>query len=330
MSPGVQRILIIGPSNVGDAILASDVVASVRARYPHAHLTLVVGSRASAVFAGDPRVQALVDTGAFDSALGRLQLARSLWRYHPHLIVDLRHTLYPLLLKPLRAWRYFLWPPRRVAHMRDRHRWKLRAQLPQLTASGDAATAESPVWISPKDQAHVDGLCRRWQLAPERPLVVVCPGARSHLKRWMIEGFARVADRLIAEDGVEVVLSGEPEEKPIIEEIVALMARRPHLAVGLTTIRQLGALMQRARLVITNDSASLHVASAMRAPTLALFGPTDAAKYGPTAPRSRTLRRRLVCSPCEQPQCRFNHECMRFLSPEEVYDAARQLLEPAT
>lgn len=322
-----QRILVIGPSNIGDAILAGDVVTVVRAAYPQAHLTLVVGTRAAAVFAGDLRVQALVDTAPFDSVLGRVQLARSLWRYHPHVVVDMRHTLYPMLLKPLRAWRYLLSPPRAMRHMRDRHRWKLHAQLPGLTPPGEGLAWPHSVCVSPKDEAHVEGLSRRWRLASDRPLVIVCPGARSHLKRWTVEGFARVADRLVDERHAEIVLSGEPEEKPIIEEIVERMHHRPHLAVGLTTIRQLGALMRRAGLVITNDSASLHLASAMGVPTLAIFGPTDETKYGPTAPRHRTIRRRLVCSPCEQPQCRFNHECMRFISAEEVYDAARELLE---
>ena len=81
--------------------------------------------------------------------------------------------------------------------------------------------------------------------------------------------------------------------------------------------------------MITNDSAALHLASAVRVPTVAVFGPTDAEKYGPTAVRSRTVRRQLFCAPCEQSLCRFSHECMRFISPEEVYAAARALLDGA-
>jgi ADP-heptose:LPS heptosyltransferase len=96
--------------------------------------------------------------------------------------------------------------------------------------------------------------------------------------------------------------------------------------VGLVTIRQLGVLMQRSHLVITNDSASLHLASALQVPTVAVFGPTDADKYGPTSAQSRTIRRRLFCAPCEQALCRFNHECMRFVSADEVYNAASELL----
>ncbi len=321
----VNRIVIIGPSNIGDAILASDVIASVRRRYPEAHLTLVVGERAYALFAGDPRIQTLVDADAFDPFFGRLKLAFDLWRYQPHVVVDLRHTLYPLFLKPLVMWRYLLQPPKSLVHVHDRHLWKLRAQAPEVAAQ--APPGGSALWISPKDTAQVDQLWRRWGLTAARPLVVICPGARSHIKRWMAEGFARVADRLMTESRAHVVFSGEPAEEGVVEEVLGLMREPAHSAVGLTTIRQAAVLIQRAALVITNDSASLHLASAFRVPTVAVFGPTDADRYGPTSPRHRTIRRQLFCAPCGQALCRFSHECMRFIEADEVYEAARQLLE---
>jgi len=331
----VRRLLIIGPSNIGDALLASPVIQALSAHYAKAHLTLVVGERAKALFLEDVRVHTLVDLDRFGSLLGRLKLAVALWRYRPQVVVDLRHTLYPLLLKPLEIVRYLRQPPKGVIHRRDRYLWKLRAQAPGIRrvggGEGIGGGADGiPVGWTAKDAAHVEGLWRRWRLDGARRVVVISPGARSHIKRWGPEHFARLAERLITELHADVVLAGEPDEKQVIEEIQGLMRARAHSAVGLTTIRQLGALMSRAQLVITNDSASLHLASALRVPTVALFGPTDAAKYGPTAPRSRALRRRLFCAPCERPLCRFQHECMRFISPDEVFDAAVTLLRQET
>jgi ADP-heptose:LPS heptosyltransferase len=316
--------LIIGLSNIGDAILMSGVVAAVRAHEPDAHLTLVVGERARAVFVDDPRVQVLVDADRYGSMLGRLKLMAALWRYRPHTVIDLRHTIYPMLLNPLAAWRYLRRPPRGIRHMRDRHRWMLSAQAPGIAPSAASVAALS---LTTRDEAYVDTLWARWKLDGRRAVVVVCPGARSHIKRWTAEGFARLSDRLIAERGAEVVLSGEPDEKPIVDEILGVMRERAHAAVGLLTVRQLGALMRRAQLVITNDSASLHLASAVETPTLAVFGPTDERKYGPTAPRSRIVRRRLFCAPCEEAACRYNHECMRFISADEVYEEAVRILQ---
>ncbi len=322
---GVERVLVIGLSNIGDAILMSEAVAALHQRYPGAHLALVVGGRATALFVEDPCVQTLVDADEFGSPLGRLKLTAALWRFRPQIVVDLRSTIYPFFLKPLSAWRYLRRPPKAIRHMRDRHRWRLQAQVPGL-----GLAPGSPVWRSPKDAAHVDGLWRRWNLDGQRRLVLICPGARSQIKRWTVEGFARVADRLIGECAAQVIFSGEPAEEAWVEAILELMTHRAHSAVGVVTMRQLGMLMQRATLVITNDSGSLHLASAFDVPTVAIFGPTDPAKYGPTAARHRTVRRRLFCAPCERPLCRFNHECMRFLSADDVYEAACQLLRQET
>jgi ADP-heptose:LPS heptosyltransferase len=368
--PVPQRVIVIGPSNIGDAVLAGEALAQVRAGCPSAQLILVVGERATALFRDDPRIQTLINAGLYEGPLGRARLAFRLWRARPTQVVDLRHTLYPFLLKPWSSWRYLLRPPRRLVHMRDRHLWLLHAQLPtckkvegrrwsspvgDILSEGPPANlsrAESreagarvegskveavlpstfhlppstSVWWSERDEAHVKTLMQRWRLESHGRIVVVCPGARSHIKRWTAEGFARVADRLIEEAKAQVIFSGEPDERPMVEEVLGLMGRRAHNAVGLTTVRQLAVLMGGVRLVITNDSAALHVASAVGAPTLALFGPTDEGAYGPTAPRSRVIRRRLFCAPCEQPLCRFSHECMRFIGPDEVYQAAVALL----
>ena len=355
-----ERILIIGHSNIGDAILMSGVIATVHQRYPEAHLTLVVGQRATALFIDDPRIHTLVDADRFDSAIGRLKLAAALWRYRPQLVVDLRRTFYPLLLKPLAAWRYFRQPPSTIRHMRQRHLWTLGAQVSELKqfvadqplegrARGKGQGAREPkpssladpgfsvplaprppppIWFSPKDVAHVEHLWNRWQFEESRPLIVICPGARSQIKQWTIDGFARVADRLI-EANAQVLLAGEPAEEPIVEAILGLMTHRQRArsAVGLTTIRQLGVFMARAQLVIVNDSASLHLASTLDVPSITIFGPTDEVKYGPTSTHHRVVRRRLFCAPCEQALCAFNHECMRFVSAEEVVQAARELLQ---
>jgi lipopolysaccharide heptosyltransferase II len=209
--------------------------------------------------------------------------------------------------------------------MRERHLWKLRAQAPAV-ALDQSRRGSGVLWSASKDTAQVDTLMRRWGVAPGARLVVMCPGSRSHIKRWTAEGFARVADRLVRESGAAVVFAGEPGEKPVVDEILAGMTETAHNVVGVTTVRQLGELMRRAALVITNDSAALHLASSLEIPTVAIFGPTDPDKYGPTAARSRLIRRRLFCAPCEQPDCRFSHECMRFIEPEEVYEAASALL----
>ncbi|MBI3324785.1 MAG: lipopolysaccharide heptosyltransferase II [Candidatus Omnitrophica bacterium] len=334
--PAAQRILVIGLSNIGDGVLMMPVVASLRERFPHAHLTLLVGERAQALFAHDPRVQRLECMEDFGGWLGRLRLIRLVWSLRPDALIDLRHTLLPLAWRPWRIFRYVRPVPRHVVHMRDRHLWRLSIQLGRQKAEGrrqndsiprgEPHAAHDSVWIPEEARQQALRLLDRWHVDQRRPLVLICPAARSHTKRWDAARFGAVADRLIEEARVEVVLTGEPDEAPVIQDTLKAMRQTAHSALGLTTLQQLAVLMQRAQLVITNDSASLHLACAVDAPVLALFGPTDPRKYGPTGPRDRVIHRRLFCAPCEQALCRFSHECMRFISVEEVYETAKAML----
>ena len=318
-----QRILVIGLSNVGDAVLMSPVIDRLARRYPQAQMSLLVGERAQAVFAHDPRIQHVMALEDFEGGWGRLRLVGLLWRLRPDLLIDLRHTALPLFWKPWRLWRY-LWPTPTTVHRRVRHLRQLAWQDPSCAAQTNGI--HPTVWIGEDDRQTVDRLLERLGLNTQRPLVVVCPGARSHIKRWGADRFAAVADRLIEEVGVELVVTGEPDEVPVAREMLSAMRQRAHSLAGRTTIRQLAALMQRARLVITNDSASLHLACAVSVPVVAIFGPTDAAKYGPTGPQDRVIRRRLFCAPCEQATCRFHLECLRFVSVDEVYNTAVEIL----
>ena len=321
----VERILIIGPSNIGDGILVSDVVARTSAAFPKAHLTLLVGERAKLLYEDDARIHTLVDLDALEGAWAKIRLTAQLIGYQPSLVIDLRDTAYPFLLKPWRAWRYVLKPPRHIRHMHERHLWKLAKQAPAVVAQ-PVHKRVSSLGFTPRDRQQVEQICRRLGVTPEKRFAMLCPGARSHIKRWVAEGFAAVADKLAQEFGFEIILSGEPEEEPIIDDVRRHMQTQAHSTVGLTTIRQLGLLMRQMKLVVTNDSASLHLACAVDAPTVAVFGPTDAYKYGPWGTCTATVRRRLFCSPCEKAQCRFSHECMRLIAPEQVMQAAREVL----
>ncbi|MBI3323385.1 MAG: glycosyltransferase family 9 protein, partial [Candidatus Omnitrophica bacterium] len=211
-----MRILVIGLSNVGDGVLMSPVIARLAEGYPQARVTVLVGERARALFAGDPRVHELMTLDGFAGWSGRLRLIGLIWRMRPDLLIDLRHTALPLVWKPWRCWRYF-WPVPKHLHMRERHLWRLKIQgnfgldNPQSTIRNPQCLDRSAIWISPDDQRQVTTLASRWGLAEGKPLVVVCPGARSHTKRWYTDRFAAVADGLIEEAGAEVVLTGEPE-----------------------------------------------------------------------------------------------------------------------
>lgn len=181
-------------------------------------------------------------------------------------------------------------------------------------------------YISDTDKGAVENLLKTYAAASG--LVVISPGAKSHIKRWTKEGFARLCDRLIEELELIPVMVGDEQDKKIIAEIMAFMKKKDKVLdlSAKLTLRQLGALMERARLVITNDSAPLHIASAVGARVLAIFGPTDPKKYGPLGKFDKVIKKMLDCSPCEVAQCGKDHECMNLIGADEVFEAAKRML----
>jgi lipopolysaccharide heptosyltransferase II len=168
-------------------------------------------------------------------------------------------------------------------------------------------------------------LFNRLGLLPEDKMVTIAAGAKSHIKRWMISGFIRLCERLSKEYTLKILLVGDDNDRATNKMIADKGIKNVYDITGQTNIRELAYLISLCRVLVTNDSAPMHVASAVNTPTVAIFGPTDPAKYGPLAARSITIRKDLRCSPCQKALCKFNLECMSSISSEEVVDAVSKV-----
>ena len=309
-----MKILVVELSNLGDALLTWPALSALWAAHPQAEFHVLASPRTRELFEGDPRIRRVWfwEKRAPIWNQAGVVLRLSLERFG--LVVDFRNSLIPLFLLGARRT-----PMIRAsadgAHRSDHH-------LALVTALGIPPAREpAPLPFGPEETARV----KTW-IRPDQKVAVLVPGARSHLKRWSAEGFADVADRLAEEQGAQVVLVGEEAERPIAEEVQRLMRRPSVDLVGRTTLRELAALLARSALVVTNDNAVLHAASAMKVPTVAVFGPTDERKYGPRAPGSAVIRRALICAPCELALCPYGHECMKWIEPAEVSSVASKVL----
>ena len=189
----------------------------------------------------------------------------------------------------------------------------------------DTAGAESYIHIPKEDEDYVSDILIRE--GATGPFVVLNPGAKSHIKRWRPEGFAVVADRLYSECGVRPIFIGTENDKEVVAAVTAKMKGPHHNIINKTNIRQLAALIKRSKLLITNDSAPLHIGCAVGAKVLAVFGPTDYRKYGPTGEFDIVVAKKLHCSPCESAECVYGHECMKLVSADEVFDNAKVMVE---
>ncbi len=318
----MKKFLVVSLSNLGDAILTYPALHALWSAYPEAHCHVLASPRTRELFEGEQRVHRVWVWEKRTSLLKQLALLRALFLERFELVADFRNSLIPLICLGAKRTKIFNRSSRgsdsvpHPTHRAERH-------LELVTDLGVASPA-TPVSLpyGPEEERAVEG----WLEEGRQPVVMI-PGARSHLKRWKASGFAEIADRLIQKHNAQILLVGDDSERPIAQAVQGAMQERAMDLAGCTSIRHLAALFTRAALVITNDCACLHAADAMHAPTLALFGPTDELKYGPRGKRTQVIRRRLTCAPCELALCPYEHQCMQWIEPQEVYAAAAELLE---
>lgn len=174
---------------------------------------------------------------------------------------------------------------------------------------------------------------RRWaertirSLGIEGDFVGFNPGAiYGEAKCWFPERFAELGKRLIKE-GIKVVIFGTLPEKELNERISQEIGEGCFDLTGRTTIRQLLSLLERARLLVTNDTGTMHAAAAVGTRVVAIFGSTDPAVTSPLGEGHRVIYRRLPCSPCLKRTCPYgHHRCMEVVTVEEVSEAVLEML----
>jgi len=315
----VKRILVITLSNIGDVILTTPVIVALKEEFPGSRIDVMVGPEGRGVFERDPAIFKLIiyDRHLSISEKRRLQLKLKKLRYD--LVCDLKNTVFPILIGPKFRTSTIQRFPNGPLHSRAKHLYRLKS------FGMNIREPLSYIHIPKEDDDYIADLIIKENIVGS--FVVINPGSKSHIKRWSAEGFAAVADSIVSECGMKVIFIGTENDKDVVAGTIIKMKGAYHNFVSKTNIRQLAALIKRSRLVITNDSAPLHLACAVGTKTLAIFGPTDPKKYGPTGDLDFVISKKLHCSPCENAQCAYGHECMTLISAEEVFDSAKVMLE---
>lgn len=228
--------------------------------------------------------------------------------------------------------------PRRIGYDRDARGWLLT----------DAIPVPRPGEIPPHESYYYLELLRRarfietplpdepfirltgYRRAPES-VVGISPGAAyGGAKRWLPDRFAAAAIRIARETSSSVIVFGTPQERDICAQVTAAIAAEGVAATnkaGETSMAEFLDLVSRCRAMLTNDSGSMHIASALGVPTVAVFGATNHVTTGPTGPLARVVREPVSCSPCLKRECPIDHRCMTGVSAERVAATALDLLK---
>ena len=173
---------------------------------------------------------------------------------------------------------------------------------------------------------HINSLLNEHEIECSE-IAVMAPGTIWETKHWGSDKFAKVAEYLMSK-GFAVILMGSQRERAVCEGVANLAPGAVNLA-GMTTLSELAALIRRSTICITNDSGPMHLAVALDRPVISIFGPTDPIWIGPFHRANAVLQADLDCSPCylrRLKQCRYDHACMRSVSPHAVIERAESVI----
>ncbi len=334
-----QRILIIKPSAIGDVVHALPILNLLRRKWPAAHISWLVTPACSGLLDGHPQLNEVIlfDRKHFGKSWRSLKAARelavfnqSLKQHNFDLVIDLQglfrsgwmtwRTHAPIRVGSTSA-REFSWIF--CTHLANVSNTPQHAIERYLTVAEFLGLGRDPVeFIFPTDaadRAYINNL-----LPSGKRFVLLLPAANWQTKRWPVERFAALIEPLQTRFGLESVLAGGPDASllaPALPGVINLG--------GKTTLRQLVALLERADLVIANDTGPMHIASALGRPLVTMFGPTSPIQTGPYGRLDTVVRLDIPCSPCFSRTC-SHQSCLQWLGIEPVLErAAQQLLTSA-
>lgn len=315
-----MKILFITLSNIGDCILTLPVLDALRSRYPDAKITCLVPMRPKEIFVNNPAVDKVVIFDKHIKLMDKARLFLALSRENFDIVIDLRNSFFGAFLPAKKRSSPLRIIPSKIKHSKNRH---------LFWAGFSGALIDSKMrkslFIRQDDFKYVEDILSEHNLFDNNRLILVAPGARSQLKCWDKQNFARLC-RLFINEGWKIVLVGDNNDQSICAYVQQELPSAINLCAK-TSISQLAALLKKAKLLITNDSAVMHLASYLNIPVAAIFGPTNEAKYGPWSEKCVVIKKDIICRPCEKALCRFGTlACLSSIKPEDIFNQVKSLL----
>ncbi len=338
-----QTILVSCPNWVGDVVMATPAIECIRQNYPQARIIGLIRKYARGVVADAPWFDQLIEIKDKTSR-GFFNLVREIRRLKPDLAFVLPNSFRSALIARCggvkqiygyrRNGRNFLLsggpaprseggqviPVPMVEYYLEICRW-----------SGLDVKRHNQPCLYMSDPVQKEGLrlLERYGIGPADMVIGLNPGAKfGSSKCWPPEYFARLAE-LIAECwNCKLLLFTGPGEDTIGNTIVERSkAKIINTGPDKVDLAILKPLIQRCRLLFSNDTGPRHYAVAFNVPVVVIMGPTDPRYTQANLEKTIVLRRESECSPCHLKECTLDHSCMTDISPEAVLQAGKQLLE---
>jgi lipopolysaccharide heptosyltransferase II len=338
----VRNLLCVRLDSLGDVLMTTPAIRAFRESLPGCRISLLTSPSGMAAARHVPEIDAAIpfsapwmkSSGAAPAGDGALIDELKKRNFDAAAIF----TVYSQNPLPAAYLCYLAGIPRRLAYSRENPyqllthwqpdpepaqtiRHEVQRQLALAAAAGCRTTNERLSFAVPEAARR---RVRSFRL--KKPFVVVHPGATAPSRRYPPEQFARAMDLLAAQTGCEIVFTGEAQEQPLVDFIRKSMFVPARSYAGRLELGELGALLESANLLVSNNTGPAHVAAALGTPVVDLYALTNP-QHTPWQVESRVLFHDVPCRNCYKSICPKGHnDCLRRVEPERVASAARELL----
>lgn len=341
MSSQGEQILVVGPSWVGDMVMSQVLYIYLQQTRPGVAIDVLAPAWTEPLLQRMPEVRSAIPMPLGHGELGlgrRWRLGRQLRsrKYDQALLLpnSLKSTLVP----------FFAGIPRRTG-WRGEQRYGLLNGLRQLDeqalplmaqrflalgqTAGDALPDRLPAPRLVVEETQAGLLLQHFHLAPDRPLLALCPGAEfGSAKRWPAAHYAELAGRYL-DLGWQVVLLGSVKDQPVTQAVCELCEGHRYCVdlAGQTQLAEVVDLLSRADAVVSNDSGLMHIAAALARPLVVVYGATSPGFTPPLDDNAAVVVSDIDCAPCFARECPLGHHgCMRYTPMQRVAQELECLL----
>jgi len=342
--PQMEKILIIQTAFLGDVILTTPLLKAVKTIYPESSLSFLLIPETKEVLANNPWLDEII---VYDKRKKDKGIANFF-----SLVKRIRKKNFDRALIPHRSLRsaslcYLSKIPQRIGfdrsagaslftqkikYQKNLHEIERNLSLLEEIPVNDFKDFSPELFPTKEDFIRVEEFLRNHRSEDDKRIIAIAPGSIWATKRWLPERFAQVADLLIKELKAKIIFLGSKEDEQLCYQISDLMETDPAIAAGKMSFLQSAALISKCSVILSNDSAPVHMASAKGIPVVEIFGSTiPQFGFAPYGNKNVIIEKPLYCRPCGihgKNKCPEKHfRCMKEITTQEVFEVVKSVIE---
>jgi lipopolysaccharide heptosyltransferase II len=325
----IRSILFLRHDRIGDMVLSTAALKALRRVYPEAKITVLASERNYEVLRHNPYVDQILIYKGIPWFIKEIRPRSYDLVIDPFLTYELRHAFMTLLAGGRyrvgfeEAGREVFFnldgpepstPKRMVDHLLD---------LVE-SVGGESAGYVPEVFLSDKELRWGSETLVSKGININKLTIAIHPGAYYPSQRWPAERFGELARAILEQGETNVILLGSRDEEALLRDVKKIAGNGVQVFSGLK-LRELMVLLSKCGLLVCNNSGPLHIATALKVPTVSLVGPTVTPLWLPFGKHHVVIKKELSCTPCNRAVCR-KHECMELITVDEVFEAVKSQL----